>query len=200
MTKDFDKWNNIKNDKSPFEKSVSTPLYMKNQQNSYAFVDAQNVHLGILEFGWKIDWRKFRVRLQDKFGVKKALVFIGYQKGNEGLYSSLQHAGFVCIFKPTLEYKDKTVKGNCDAELVLHSAAVEFQNYNKAVIVSGDGDFACLIEFLQQKDKLKMLVVPNENKYSALLKKFNTPKEKYILFLNREKSKIEYKPLNEKGA
>jgi len=96
--------------------------------------------------------------------------------------------------------KDKTVKGNCDAELVLHSSAVEFENYDKAVIVSGDGDFACLIEFLQQKNKLEMLVVPNENKYSALLKKFNTSEKKFILFLNRERSKIEYKSLNEKGA
>lgn len=173
---------------------------MKNKQNNYAFIDAQNVHLGILEFGWKIDWRKFRIWLRNKFGVEKALMFIGYHKGNESLYSSLQHAGFVCIFKPTLEYKDGTLKGNCDAELVLHSSAIEFKNYNKAVIVSGDGDFTCLIEFLQEKDKLEMLVVPNENKYSALLKKFNTSEKKFILFLNRERSKIEYLPLNEKGA
>lgn len=173
---------------------------MKNKQNNYAFIDAQNVHLGILEFGWKIDWKKFRIWLRDKFGVEKALMFIGYHKGNESLYSSLQHAGFVCIFKPTLEYKDGTLKGNCDAELVLHSSAIEFKNYNKAVIVSGDGDFTCLIEFLQEKNKLEMLVVPNENKYSALLKKFNTSEKKFILFLNREKSKIEYLPLNEKGA
>lgn len=173
---------------------------MKIKSKNYAFIDAQNVHLGILEFGWKIDWRKFRIWLQNKFGVEKALIFIGYHKGNEGLYSSLQHAGFVCIFKPTLEYKDGTIKGNCDAELVLHSAAIELKNYDKAVIVSGDGDFACLIEFLQQRNKLEMLVVPNENKYSSLLKRFNTSEKKFILFLNRERSKIEYMPLNEKGA
>lgn len=167
---------------------------MKKLTKNYAFIDAQNVHLGILEFGWKIDWKKLRIWLKDKFDVEKALIFIGYQKGNEKLYSFLQHAGFVCIFKPTLSYKDGTIKGNCDAELVLHSAAIEFENYDKAVIVSGDGDFACLIDFLQEKNKLEMLVVPNENKYSALLKRFNTSKKKYILFLNREKSKIEYAP------
>lgn len=173
---------------------------MITKQNNYAFIDAQNVHLGILEFGWKIDWRKFRIWLRNKFGVEKALIFIGYHKGNENLYAFLQHAGFVCIFKPTLEYKDGTVKGNCDAELVLHSSAIEFGNYNKAVIVSGDGDFACLIEFLQERNKLEMLVVPNENQYSALLKRFNTSKKKFILFLNRERSKIEYDSINEKGA
>ncbi|OGI78161.1 hypothetical protein A3C57_00630 [Candidatus Nomurabacteria bacterium RIFCSPHIGHO2_02_FULL_33_12] len=173
---------------------------MKVKVNNYAFIDAQNVHLGILELGWKIDWKKFRIWLKDKFGVEKALVFIGYHPGNESLYSFLQHAGFVCIFKPTLEYKDGTIKGNCDAELVLHASAIEFDNYEKAIIVSGDGDFTCLIEFLQQKDKLKMLVVPNEHKYSALLKRFNSSERKFILFLNRERSKIEYIDLNKKGA
>jgi uncharacterized LabA/DUF88 family protein len=162
-------------------------------RNNYAFIDSQNVHLGILEFGWKLDWKKFRVWLSDKFGVQKAFIFIGYNKGNESLYTFLQHAGFVCIFKPALESKDGTIKGNVDAELVLHSSAIEFNNYDKAVIVSGDGDFACLIEFLKEKNKLEMLIVPNENKYSALLKKFNTSSKKFILFLNRERSKIEYK-------
>lgn len=173
---------------------------MKNKENNYAFIDAQNVHLGILEFDWKIDWKRFRIWLKNKFSIEKALIFIGYHKGNENLYSSLQHAGFVCIFKPTLEYKDGTKKGNCDAELVLHSSAIEFENYDKAVIVSGDGDFSCLIEFLQQRNKLKMLVVPNEKKYSALLKRFNTPEKKFILFLNRERPKIEYNTINKKGA
>ncbi len=173
---------------------------MEKRYNNYAFIDAQNVHLGILEFGWKIDWSKFRIWLRDKFNVGKALIFIGYQSGNESLYAFLQHASFVCIFKPMLKYKDGTIKGNCDAELVLHSSAIEFKNYEKAVIVSGDGDFSCLIEFLQEKNKLEMLIVPNENKYSALLKRFNFSDRKFILFLNRERSKIEYRPLNEKGA
>jgi uncharacterized LabA/DUF88 family protein len=173
---------------------------MKLKNNNYAFIDAQNVHLGIAELGWKIDWRKFRIWLSDKYSIEKAMVFIGYHKGNESLYSFLQHAGFVCIFKPTLEHKNGTIKGNCDAELVLHSAAIEFSNYNKAVVISGDGDFACLIEFLQEKNKLEMLVVPNEKKYSSLLKRFNTSEKKFILFLNRERSKIEYVPINEKGA
>jgi len=31
---------------------------------------------------------------------------------------------------------------------VLYAAAIEYSNYDKAVIVSGDGDFYCLHEFL----------------------------------------------------
>jgi uncharacterized LabA/DUF88 family protein len=45
------------------------------------------------------------------------------------------------------------VKGNVDAELVLH-AMIEYPNYDKALIVTGDGDFFCLVEYLIKQDKL----------------------------------------------
>ena len=43
------------------------------------------------------------------------------------------------IFKPTLEYRRNgkiQVKGNVDAELVLHSM-IQYKDYDKAIIVSG---------------------------------------------------------------
>ncbi len=69
--------------------------------------------------------------------------------------------GYVCVFKPTLTYKDGSTKGNCDAELVLH-AMIEFSQYKEAVIVTGDGDFHCLVQYLISKDKLKKILVPNQ--------------------------------------
>jgi len=94
------------------------------------------------------------------------------------------------IFKPILEYKKggKTVvKGNVDAELVLH-AMIEYNNYTQAVIVSGDGDFHCLIEYLKQQGKLKRLIVPNFNKFSAVLRKFMPD----MTFLNKNRNKLDY--------
>ncbi len=108
-------------------------------------------------------------------GVKKAFLFIGYIPRNAELYNSLQTAGFTLVFKPTvmhLEKKRLTTKGNVDAELVLYSAAIEYKNYDKAVIVSGDGDFACLAEYLKKNDKLEKIVTPTA-KYSKLLKPYN---------------------------
>ena len=90
------------------------------------------------------------------------------------LYTELQKAGYICIFKPTLEIKKDgkaKVKGNVDAELVLR-AMIEYPNYEKAVIVSGDGDFYCLIEYLIKQNKLGKIIVPN-NRFSSLLKKFS---------------------------
>ena len=51
---------------------------------------------------------------------------------------------------------------------------IEWNNYDKAVIVTGDGDFHCLIEYLKQKGKLSRLLVPNKHKYSTLLRKFGS--------------------------
>ncbi len=139
------------------------------QPNNYAFIDSQNLNLGVLELGWKLDFCRFRVYLSEKYGVEKAYLFIGYIPSNAALYSYLQDAGFNCIFRPTITNRDGKTKGNCDAELILQ-AMTEYQNYHKAVIVSGDGDFYCLVKHLLDNDKLQALIVPNRYKYSALLK------------------------------
>lgn len=138
-------------------------------KKNYAFIDSQNLNLAIRDLGWKLDFKRFRVYLRDKYDVEKAYLFIGYMPSNTSLYSYLQDAGFNCIFRPTLTYKDGQTKGNCDAELVLQ-AMIEYQNYDKAVIVTGDGDFYCLIKYLLDNQKLEALMVPNRHKYSALLK------------------------------
>lgn len=124
---------------------------------------------------FKFDYGRLRLYLRNALGVKKAFLFIGYIPRNAELYNSLQTAGFTLVFKPTvmhLEKKRLTTKGNVDAELVLYSAAIEYKNYDKAVIVSGDGDFACLAEYLKKNDKLEKIVTPTA-KYSKLLKPYN---------------------------
>ncbi|MCR4334150.1 MAG: NYN domain-containing protein [Patescibacteria group bacterium] len=171
---------------------------MTSGENNYAFIDSQNLYLGIKNQGWKIDFTKFRIYLKDKYKIEKAYIFIGYVEGNQQMYKKLQEDGYIVIFKPTLIYKDNSTKGNCDAELVLHSM-IEYPHYNKAVIVSGDGDFYCLAEYLRDNKKLQAVVIPDHKRYSALLKKINTNSEKYLIFLNEVKSKIEYTHIKKKA-
>ncbi|MEK7500300.1 MAG: NYN domain-containing protein [Patescibacteria group bacterium] len=157
--------------------------------NNFAFIDSQNVNLSIRNSGWTLDFTKFRVYLREKYGVTQAFLFIGYIEGNNRMYASLQAAGFICIFKPTLKYKDGKTKGNCDAELVLQ-AMIEYQNYDKAIIVTGDGDFYCLVNYLLEKDKLGAVLIPNQEKFSALLKfkQFKT----YLRYMNDLQAKLGY--------
>lgn len=166
----------------------------------YAFIDSQNLNLGTgkdlfnsvgkqIYKGWPLDFRKFRVYLTDKFRVTKAFLFIGKIDGNEKMYRQLKSFGYDLIFKPTTKDGLGKPKGNIDAELVLHAAAIEFGNYNKAVIVSGDGDFRCLYEYLIEKKKLSRIIIPNLKAQSSLLRGF----QEYKTFLEYEKEKLEYK-------
>lgn len=129
-------------------------------RNNYAFIDSQNLNLAIREQGWVLDFKRFRKYLEDKYQVAKAFLFIGFIPQNQDLYTSLQKAGFILVFKPTLFLPDGKVKGNVDAELVLH-AMIEYPHYDKALIVTGDGDFYCLVDYLRKNDKLAKLMVPN---------------------------------------
>jgi len=108
------------------------------------------------------------------------------------MYAQLQKDGYILIFKPTIPYVDrngkKTVKGNVDAELVLQ-AMIEFNNYDKAMIVAGDGDYKCLVEYLEKQKKLSLIFIPNQKRYSSLL----VPFKKYMRYMNQLKSKLEYK-------
>lgn len=161
---------------------------MKHLETIYAFIDSQNLNIAIRQRGWLLNFRKFRIYLKDKYKVLKAFLFIGYVSGNESLYASLQDAGYILIFKPTLEFKkgrNIQRKGNVDAELVLHTM-IEYENYEKAIIVSGDGDFHCLIEYLAKESKLKNLLIPDSQKYSALLRKFRP----FIAFISALEHKL----------
>ncbi|MBU0627425.1 hypothetical protein KKH82_08710 [Patescibacteria group bacterium] len=55
---------------------------------------------------------------------------------------------------------------------------IDYNKYDKAIVITGDGDFACLIKYFYEKNKLLTLIVPNEKKYSIFLKK--TAKERIV--------------------
>lgn len=150
----------------------------------FAFIDSQNLNLGVRSQGWKLDWRKFRQYLRNKYNVKEAYLFIGYKPGNETLYTNLQKMGYLVVMKPTMELPGGIIKGNVDAELVLHTM-IQFKNFDKAIIVSGDGDFFCLVEYLANKNKLLNLLAPNTH-YSRLYKPFSG----YVVRLDQLKESL----------
>ena len=125
---------------------------------------------------------------QRQIPSRKSFFFIGYVPDNQNLYLNLQKDGFILVFKPTLILKDKKIKGNVDAELVLHTM-IEYPNYDRAVIVTGDGDFYCLVDHLAKHSKLRCLIVPDQNAYSSLLKKHVS----LIVFMNNLQGKLEFK-------
>jgi uncharacterized LabA/DUF88 family protein len=170
----------------------------------YAFVDSQNLNLGTQKMGWKVDWAKFHTYLREKYGVSKVYLFIGYVPEYEPMYEQLHEQGYFIVLKPTVGMTAKpgeakpskkeeapkekpAVKGNIDAELVLY-AMKEMPNYDKAIVVSGDGDFYCLVEYLAGKNRLLNIMTPNWQ-YSSLLKEFDD----YVVRLDEHRKELAYR-------
>jgi len=156
---------------------------MKIQKN-YAFIDSQNLHRGIKALGWEVDWTRLRIYLEEKYHVTTAYLFIGYIAEHNDLYDHLQKAGFILEFKPVLPKGKGEVKGNVDADMVL-KAILEYEDYDKAVIVSSDGDFYSLVRHLYDHQKLEVVLSPYHKTCSSLLKK--TAKERLVYMDNLQK-------------
>ncbi len=159
--------------------------------NNYAFIDGQNLHFGIKSLGWKLDHKKFRAYLEKEHGVTRAYIFLGFMEEHQDLYSVLQEAGFICYFKPLVRYDDGVIKGNVDADMVLQ-VMIDIENYDKAIIISGDGDFSGLIRHLIYKRKLGQMIIPNRDKYSSLYDRIEGFDSKHVTYMNDLKNKLQY--------
>jgi uncharacterized LabA/DUF88 family protein len=147
---------------------------MISRRKNVAYIDNSNLYINTKKFGLEIDYRKFRVYLSEKLLVDKAYIFTGYVESNENLYQFLKSCGYILIFKTVITELGK-IKGNCDAELVLKSVIDHYESdHHKVVIVTSDGDFSCLVDFLKSEGRFERLISPSpSNKCSVLLKRCN---------------------------
>lgn len=161
---------------------------MKNKEFNLAFVDGQNLYLGTKEENWKINLSKFRIYLKDKYSVSEAYYFLGYvNDDNEDLYNAIQKAGFIVVFK---EHHSKLLakkKGNVDTDIVFEimKNMIDNQEFNKIVLVSGDGDYKKLVDYLIKKDKFKKILFPNKKFASSLYKKLGSEFFDYLENIKR---------------
>lgn len=144
------------------------------------YIDGNNLHRSAKELGFQIDYKKFRGWLRQKFNPTNVYLFIGLVPERIKFYEYLQECGFILVFKQTITVGGK-VKGNCDAELVLKTVSDFYtKTYDKCILISGDGDFGCLVEFLKTEQVLTRVIAPDEGKCSILIKN----KDVEITFLN----------------
>ncbi|MFH1575665.1 MAG: NYN domain-containing protein [Candidatus Nealsonbacteria bacterium] len=161
------------------------------KNNNIAYIDGANLHKGIESLGWKLDYVRFRIWLTEKYLVKRAYIFIGLVPKYKDLYTYLQEAGFTLFFKETTCDNEGNIKGNCDADLVLQTTRDYYEDkFETAIIVASDGDYASLVKFLKEKNKIKVILSPaNEKKCSILLKRTDA----VIAYLNDKRSILEKK-------
>lgn len=165
---------------------------MNPELTAVAYIDGANLHKGVDELGWKLDYRKFRSWIRQKFGVFEACLFLGLIPRNASLYTSLQSSGYKLFFKEVIYDGAGKAKGNCDADLVLQAARSHYeQTVASVVLVASDGDYAPLVRFWLEKKVHCVIVSPAPtNKCSVLLKRVGVP----IVYLDEVKHKLWYRP------
>ena len=143
-----------------------------------AYIDGQNLYMGTSKSQpiWKVDLTRFRVYLRDKYSVEKAYYYLGYvQEGlnYETLYDEIQSAGFIVKFRQHNSAMIGKKKGNVDSDIIfaVMRELVEQEDFGKVVLVSGDGDYKMLVDYLIEKDRFEKILFPNKKFSSSLYKK-----------------------------
>ena len=150
-------------------------------ERNVAYIDGSNLHHGIKKLPWKFNYARFRVWLSDKYDDEHAYLFLGMMAIYKELYNYLQECGFTLIFKEVIFHGSGKAEGNRDSDIVVHAMQNAYENkYNKAVIVSSDGDYVPLVKFLMEKEKLEVILSPHETQRCSILLKRTNARIAYI--------------------
>src|SRR3989338_2650386 len=169
-------------------------------RRNIAFVDGQNVHMSTMtaDAPWRIDLARFRVYLKQKYRVGKAYYFLGFaQEEYQELYEEIQEAGFILQFREHSSAMLGKKKGNVDTDIVfaIMKKLYRKEAFDKVVLVSGDGDYKQLVDFLIEENRFEKILFPDSQRASSLYKKIT---RKYFDGLDR--SGVKEKIAKEKGA
>jgi uncharacterized LabA/DUF88 family protein len=143
---------------------------------------------------WKIDLKKFRIYLKDKYHVSKAFYFLGYViDENNGLYEEIQEAGYILKFREHNSAMLGKKKGNVDSDIIftIMQKLYKKESFDKIILASGDGDYKMLVDFLIKENRFRKLLFPNKQFASSLYKELGS---EFFDYLNNPdiKKKIEY--------
>lgn len=167
-------------------------------KSNIAYIDGQNLRMGTLDTQpyWKVDLARLRVYLKEKYSVDKAFYYMGYIIDGakyEKLYEYIQESGFILVFREHNSAMLGQKKGNVDSDIILNAMKRLYlkEKFDKIILVSGDGDYKGLVDFLIEQERFEKILFPNK-KYASSLYKSLEPK--YFDYLNNPsvKSKIEY--------
>ena len=111
--------------------------------------------------------------------------YLGYvQEGQqiEHLYESIQNAGFILVFRQHNSAMVRTKKGNVDSDIIfsIMRRLYKQEEFDKVVLVSGDGDYKMVVDFLIEEKRFEKILFPNRKFRSSLYKKIGAPYFAYL--------------------
>jgi uncharacterized LabA/DUF88 family protein len=147
------------------------------KDKNIAFIDGQNLYMATSKREvnpWEIDLARFRIYLEQKYHVSKAYYFLGFvQEENNDIYEEIQKAGFVLIFREHNPAMLGTKKGNVDSDIIFNvmKKLYKKEDFEKVVLVSGDGDYRRMVDFLIEEKRFEKILFPDGKRASSLYKK-----------------------------
>lgn len=153
------------------------------KQQYYAFIDGQNLHQWLDRH---VDYQKFRTYLKDKYTISKAYYFLGFREEENTLYEKLQDAWFILVFNLKWEHLKSNKKGNVDTNIVFSvmKKLIEGQ-MTKALLVSWDGDYKMLVDYLIERQKFLKVISPNLKYASSLYRHAHNLDPRYFAYLDK---------------
>jgi len=158
-----------------------------NNRGNIAYNDGQNLYMGTAKSNpkWHIDLARFRIYLEQKYNVERAYYYLGYvQEGLqiEQLYETIQAAGFVLMFRQHNSAMLGKKKGNVDSDIIFSIMKRLYQkdSFQKIILVSGDGDYKMLVDFLIQENRFEKILFPNRKFRSSLYKEISSTYFSYL--------------------
>ncbi len=187
---------------------------------TYAFIDAANLFYGgEKSVGWRIDYKKLRQYLENKYQVSKIYYFGGVEihrfpfdytehhsvpitnlkkyltdliktqdkEMSEAkltlldrhlnrvyFYSKLEEFGYDLVLKPVKTFFDNEGlsirKANCDVDMAFFLMR-DIRSFERAIILSGDGDFLPVLKFLRENKK-EVLILSRKPRTAKEILKF----------------------------
>ncbi|MFM2339473.1 MAG: hypothetical protein RLZZ360_109 [Candidatus Parcubacteria bacterium] len=142
-----------------------------------AYIDGQNLFMGTTRSAvpWQVSSVRFRVYLRDLYHVDRAYYYLGYVQNDDvyqRLYEEIQSAGFILVFREHNSAMLGTKKGNVDSDIIfsIMKRLYKKENFDQVVLVSGDGDYKMLVDFLIEEGRLRKILFPDGKRASSLYK------------------------------
>lgn len=160
---------------------------MSDKIRNIAYVDGQNLKMGTVDTtpSWKVDLKRFRRYLLEKYQVDKAFYYMGYVIDGteyEHLYEYIQDAGFILVFREHNSAMLGKKKGNVDSDIIFNAMKRLYlgEKFDKIVLVSGDGDYKMLVDFLIDENRFEKILFPNKEYASSLYKSISRAYFSYL--------------------
>lgn len=131
---------------------------------SGVFVDVQNVQETFERQGREVRYdalqRNLIIMGKHERQSYKFVAFVPYRRDDERrqrLIDALSFQGYRVVSKPVRERMDGSIKANMDIEMTLEILSMA-EALDEIIIVTGDGDFCALVDYLSKKGKRIVVV------------------------------------------